>query len=230
MNGTVDIQQLLPWVKQSLADNTCRLGQGYQGQTLLYKQDGVQIVIKTPHGRGLIKYFHIRMLRHEHEVYLLLQDVAAVPKCYGLIDNTYLAIEYIEAKTIRQDRPVNDSPYYQQLLSTIKQLHARNVAHMDLKKKENLLVNNQEQPVVIDFGAAVIYKPGFHPFNHYLYRLAKRFDFNAWIKHKYMRRLHEISENDLQYFDRTITERIASKIKKHYRWMKKGIANSRSKN
>ena len=170
------------------------------------------------------------MLRHEHEVYLLLQDVAAVPKCYGLIDNTYLAIEYIDAKTIRQNRPVNDSPFFQRLLSTIKQLHARNVAHMDLKKKENLLVDNQEQPVVIDFGAAVIYKPGFHPFNRYLYRLAKRFDFNAWIKHKYMGRLHEISDNDWQYFDRTLTERIASNIKRHYRRMKKSMANSRSKN
>lgn len=230
MNGTVDIQQLLPWVEQSLADNTHQLAQGYQGQALLYRQDGLQIVIKTPHGRGLIKYFHTRMLRHEHEVYLLLQDVAAVPKCYGLIDNTYLAIEYIDAKTIRQERPVNDSPFYQRLLSAIKQLHARNVAHMDLKKKENLLVDNQEQPVVIDFGAAVMYKPGFHPFNHYFYRLAKQFDFNAWIKHKYMGRLHEISDNDLQYFDRTLTERIASNIKRHYQRMKKCIANSRSKN
>ena len=230
MNGTVDIQQLLPWVEQSLADNTHQLAQGYQGQTLLYKQDGLQIVIKTPHGRGLIKYFHTRMLRHEHEVYLLLHDVAAVPKCYGLIGNTYLAIEYIDAKTIRQDRPVNDSPFYQRLLTTIKQLHARNVAHMDLKKKENLLVDNQEQPVVIDFGAAVIYKPGFHPVNRLLYRLAKQFDFNAWIKHKYMGRLHEISDNDLQYFDRTLTERIASNIKRHYLRMKKSMANSRSKN
>jgi len=101
---------------------------------------------------------------------------------------------------------------------------------MALKKKENLLVGNQEQPVVIDFGAAVIYKAGFHPFDHFLYRLAKQFDFNAWIKHKYMGRLHEISDNDLQYFDRTLTERIASKIKRYYRRMKKSMANSRSKN
>lgn len=225
MTGTADIQKLLPWVQQSLKDNTNLLAKGYQGQTLLYVDGTSKIVIKTPHGCGLIKYFHTRMLRHECDVYMRLQDVMGIPKCYGLIADTYLAIEYIESNTMRQNRPADDSVFYEQLLSTIKQLHLRKVAHMDLKKKENLLVSMDEKPYVIDFGAAVIYKPGLHFLNHYLYNLACRFDFNAWIKHKYMGRMDMISDSDQCYYNRSIPERIASKIKRKYLRVKKLFIN-----
>jgi hypothetical protein len=66
----------------------------------------------------------------------------------------------------------------------------------------------------LDFGAAVIYKDGFHPLNHFLYRVAQRFDYNAWIKHKYMGRLQAVSPQDRQYYRRTWIERAASRLKR----------------
>lgn len=225
MTSTVDVQKLLPWIQQSLKDRDHLLAKGYQGQTLLYVDGALKIVIKTPHGSGLIKYFHTRMLRHEYNVYQQLQGITGVPKCYGLIADTYLAIEYIEANTIRENRPADDSVFYDDLLDTIKQLHARKVAHTDLKKKENLLVSKDEKPYIIDFGAAVIYKPGLHFLNHYFYNLACRFDFNAWIKHKYMGRMDVVSESDKRYYDRSIPEKLASKIKRKYLLVKKRFIN-----
>lgn len=212
----MDIQSLLPWIEQSLRDNTNRLSQGYQGQVLLYDDGEQKIVIKTPHGRGLLKHIHTRLLRHEYAVYQRLAGMAYVPRCYGLIDNRYLAIEYIPAHTIRQQRPDNNSVFYSKLLDAIKQLHAREVGHMDLKRKENLLVDKNENPVLIDFGAAIIFKPGMHPLNHFLYRLACRFDYNAWIKHKYMGRLNQISDEDEIFYNRSWLERMSSGIKRFY--------------
>ena len=221
----MDIQSLLPWIEQSLQNNSNQLAQGYQGQTLLYDDGDRRMVIKTPHGRGLVRYIHTRMLRHEYAVYQRLQGAPYIPECYGLIDNTYLAIEFIPSQTIRQRRPANDSHFYDKLLDAIKQMHARQVAHMDLKRKENLLVTEDEQPVLIDFGAAVIYKPGLRPLNHFLYRLACRFDFNAWIKHKYMGRMQDISDIDKQFYNRSFVERLASKIKRGYLRLKKRFGN-----
>ena len=221
MAGTVDIQKLLPWIQQSLKDNTNLLSKGYQGRALLYVDETSKIVIKAPHGRGLVRLFHTRMLRHENDAYMRLQGVTGIPECYGLVANTYLAIEYIDASTMRQNRPSADSSFYDELLDTIKQLHLRKVAHMDLKKKDNLLVSEDEKPYLIDFGAAVIYKPGLHFLNHYLYNLACRFDFNAWVKHKYMGRLHEISDADKKYYQRSIPEKLASKVKRKYLRIKK---------
>jgi serine/threonine protein kinase len=221
MPGSLDIQTLLPWIEQSLASNSNLLAQGYQGQTLLYSDGKQKIVIKTPHGKGLIRRFHIHMLRHEHAAYERLHGVTGIPECYGMVADTYLALEYIDAHTMRQQRPENDSKFYDKLFDVVKQMHERKISHFDLKKKDNLLVDDDEQPYLIDFGAAIIYKPGFHPFNHYLFRLGIRFDYNGWIKHKYMGRLNQISEKDRPFFNRTFPERLASVLKQRYRGLKK---------
>ncbi len=220
MNDELDIQSLKPWVEQSLRDNTHLLAAGYQGKTLFYDKDDVRLVIKVPHGSGLTKVINQRLLRHENAVYQQLNHSTCTARCYGLIDNTYLVIEYIDAKIIRHARPDRDSPFYATLLDAIKTLHKHNVAHFDLKRKANLLVDNDQRPVIIDFGAAVIYKPGFHPLNHYLFKLAKRFDFNAWIKHKYQHHMDEISVDDRQYYDRTLVEKISHFLKRRYRILK----------
>ncbi len=85
---------------------------------------------------------------------------------------------------------------------------------MDLKKKDNLLVKDGREPILIDFGAAVEKKSAWHLFNRYWYQLAVRFDYNAWIKLKYKRRMDKITVEDSAYYHRTFTERLAKKLKR----------------
>lgn len=226
MTGTDDLETLLPWIEKSLADNTNLLAEGYQGKTLRFidKHTGVDIVIKTPHGRGLTRFIHLYMLRHEYRIYQALVGMAGVPRCYGMVANKYLVIEYLDAVSIRHRNPANNEEFYDVLLSRIQELHERSVAHMDLKKKDNLLVDKDFNPVIIDFGVAVTYKSGFHPINHFLYETAVKFDFNAWIKHKYMGRMDKINEDDMQYYQRTTLEKISRHIKRRYKSIKKFFA------
>lgn len=212
-----DKVRLKQWIETSLASNTHSLAAGYQGQTLIYREAGRSLVIKVPHGRGLIRKFHVHMLRHEYAVYKQLENFSAAPKCFGLIDNQYLVLEYINGLPIRQHRPTDEDVYFSELLQAIKRMHQLGVAHMDLKKKDNLLVVDDKHPCVIDFGTAVIYQPGLHPFNHFRYNLAVRFDYNAWVKHKYHDRMDEISEHDQVYYKKTFTEMIARQIKRFYK-------------
>lgn len=209
----LDTPDLKKWIEDSLESDTNTLASGYQGKTLLYNNDEQKIVIKTPHGRGLVKYLHIRMLRHEAKAYQLLEHMEGIPKCYGLIDNKYLALELIEGDPIRNKRPVNSEKFYAQLFSAIENMHLLGVAHMDLKKKDNLMVTHHDQPCILDFGASIIKKQGFHPINLFLYRLARRYDYNAWIKHKYHDNMRNISDKDKIYFQRTYSEKIAKKLK-----------------
>jgi serine/threonine protein kinase len=161
------------------------------------------------------------MLRHEYEVYKKLGDFAGAPTCYGLIDNQYLVLEYVEGRTIRKKRPLDEEEFHARLFDYIKAMHAKGVAHMDLKRKDNLLVKADETPCLLDFGAAVINKQGFHPLNHYHYQLAKQFDFNAWIKHKYHDRSpNEISMTDRKYYKVTWIEAIAGIVKQAYTSLK----------
>ena len=81
--------------------------------------------------------------------------------------------------------------------------------------------------IVIDFGVAVIRKSGFAPVNRYLYNLALKFDFNAWIKLKYDGRYEDILEQDREYFNRTVIEKVSRLIKDTYLDIKKALKGKR---
>jgi serine/threonine protein kinase len=212
----VDASELKQWIETSLADNSHVLAAGYQGKTLLYEHDGHKFVIKTPHGTGISRLIHTHLLRHEFRVYTKLADYPYAPACYGMVDNRYLVLEYIEGATIRDHRPDDETAYIEKLFDAIEQLHARDVAHMDLKKKDNLLVTSDDKPCLLDFGTAVIRKPGLHPLNRFRYRLARQFDYNAWIKHKYHDRMHAITDADRIYYKVTRIEALAGWLKQHF--------------
>jgi serine/threonine protein kinase len=217
MNFSLDETALKQWIEESIKTETNTLAAGYQGKTLLFDDGKNKYAIKIPHGKGLVRYFHTHMLRHEHEAYKRLgNDFPGIPACYGLVDNKYLVLEYIAGRTIRMKRPLDEPEYMDMLLEIINNMHSHGVAHMDLKRKDNLLVTSNERPCLLDFGASVIEKHGFHPINHFKYRLAKQFDYNAWIKHKYHDRLDDISDEDRPLYKVTWTESIASKIKSLY--------------
>ncbi|MBI3187367.1 MAG: hypothetical protein HYZ31_05765, partial [Gammaproteobacteria bacterium] len=197
---------------------THSLAAGYQGQTLIYRDNDKELVVKVPHGRGLVRWFHIRMLQHELAVYKKLENFAAVPKCYGLLNQQYLVLQYIHGLPIRQTRPRDEQRYFARMFEIIGAMHKRGVAHMDLKKKDNLLVVDGNEPCVIDFGTAVIYQPGFHPLNHWRYKLAIRFDYNAWVKHKYHDRMDDVSDADKPFHNQTFVEIVARTIKRFYKF------------
>lgn len=216
MHSDLDETVLKQWIEESIKNHTNILASGYQGKTLLYETNDDKYVIKVPHGSGLVRMFHAAMLRHEHKVYKHLGDFIGTPACYGLIDNQYLVLEFIAGRTIRVKRPLDEQKFQSTLLDIIKAMHQRGVAHMDLKRKDNLLVTSDEGPCLLDFGTAVIKKTGFHPFNHFRYRLAKQFDYNAWVKHKYHDSHDELTEEDKRLYKSTWIEALAGKIKRLY--------------
>lgn len=215
MINNLDEAFLEEWIENSLRDNTHTLAAGYQGKTLIYKDGDQPLVIKVPHGRGIVKLIHRHMMKREYLVYQHLGDIEGIPNCLGLINNTYLILEYVDGKPIRNKRPNDPVQYFSQLFNYIKNLHSNGVVHLDLKKKDNLLVTENDQPCLIDFGTAIIKKRGFHPVNNYLFNIGKKFDYNAWVKHKY----HDdknISDEDATYYQRTYIERLSSSVKKTY--------------
>lgn len=217
----INESSLRHWIENSLKDNTHTLAAGYQGKTLLFEDDGRRFVIKTPHGSGLVKYIHTLMLRHENRVYKQLAAFKGCPECFGLVDNKYLVLAFVDGHPIRQKQPDDPCRYFKMLFEFIEHMHQSQVAHMDLKKKDNLLVTSDDLPCLIDFGTAVIKKPGFHPLNTFLFKLAIRFDYNAWIKHKYHNNMHNLSSEDGTYYQRTFIEKAASSIKKSYKKLTK---------
>jgi len=193
----------------------------YQGAAYLCETGGRRYFVKAAVGGGLEGLLRRWMLRREYDAYQRLTDFAGSPRCYGLIDGRYLVLEYIDGLTLRNGQIDDRRTYFDTLFAHIGELHRRGVAHADLKRKDNLLVIGGRLPCLVDFGAAIVRKPGFAPFNHYLYELARRFDFNAWAKLKYQGRMEELTPEDRPYYRRTVVEIIARAIKRSYLRLKR---------
>lgn len=216
----VDEDHLVRWIERSIIDRTHILAQGYQGQVYLFQHAQLRLVIKAACGSGLLRWLRTRMLLRESRVYARLHGFSGCPRCYGLVRGRYLVLEYIDGIPLRRAHIADRTAYYDSLHALIVQLHERGIAHSDMKRKDNLLVVGGSRPCLIDFGAAVMRKPGFAPFNHFLFRTAARFDYNAWIKLKYNNRLDDISAADQGYYRRTWVEKAARRTKRAYKKMK----------
>jgi predicted Ser/Thr protein kinase len=208
--------ELIQWVRESIKTRSNILSQGYQGHVYLYENKGQRLIIKTPIGRGLGRLIRQAMLRNEYRVYSRLSGVPGIPRCYGLLDSSYLVLEFVDGIPVYKAEIIDRRVFFESLLSLIKQLHKAGLAHADLKKKDNLLVVEGRTPCIIDFGVAIVRKPGLVLLNHYLYNIARKFDFNAWVKLKYQGKYEDISDQDRKYFNRTVIEKVSRWIKDNY--------------
>lgn len=209
--------ELTHWVKTHLDSGAKVLSAGYQGKTLLFQQDSHQLVIKAPLGNFITRPINLALLRHEYRIYKKLTGMSSVPICYGMANNEFLVLEFVNGQTMREVRPDIASGFYEKLFSAIEEMHQRNVGHFDLKRKENLLVTADNNPKIIDFGVSIYNKGGLHWISALLFKMAKQFDYNAWIRHKYDRKLERISEEDKVYYKKTRTEAISLIIKNIYK-------------
>lgn len=208
------IDKLRRWINESIKTGSNLLDEGYQGELYLYQDEDHCLVIKTPIGRGLIKALRQKMLHKESHIYTRLAGLKGIPHCYGMLDDRYLILDYIAGTSFRHAQIKDRPAFFNDLLELIKSMHQVGVAHMDIKKQDNLLVVDGCKPYLVDFGVAVARKQGTFPVNRYLYNLAKKFDYNAWIKLKYGGRYDSVSETDKPYFNRTTVEKTARYLKR----------------
>jgi predicted Ser/Thr protein kinase len=207
---------LIEWIEARTRAGDPALARGYQGAVYLYEGGGRRLVVKAAAGAGVAGWLRRWMLRREFDAYQRLSGFAGSPRCYGLIDDRYLVLEYVDGVSLRSGRIDDRRTYFDTLFAYIGELHRCGVAHADLKRRDNLLVIGGRLPCLVDFGAAIVRKSGFAPFNHWLYELARRFDFNAWAKLKYQGRMEEITPEDRPYYRRTAIEIVARAIKRSY--------------
>ncbi|HET9679739.1 MAG TPA: hypothetical protein VFP95_04145 [Gammaproteobacteria bacterium] len=179
----------------------------HQSAVHLVEHEGQRYVVKTPHGRGIRHWLTAWLIRREYTIYQHLCDVTGIPPCYGLTPEGWLVLGFVPAHSFRGNPPANRSHYFAELRALLQTLHAHGVAHGDLKNKDNLMIAENSTPFIIDFGIAMRWRPGFHPLNHFLFRLARRLDYSAWAKHKYRGRSETVAEEDKAFMRRGPLER-----------------------
>ena len=187
---------------------------GNQGSIYVCSIGDRRVVIKDATGWGPAGALRRWTLRREYANYCRLRDVKGIPRCYGLISGRYLVLELIDGETLRHATIEDRTHFFEQFFAIITSIHEHGVAHGDLMRKENTLVSHDQRPYLIDFGVSVVRKPGFHPLNHFWHGFLYQLDLNAWVKHKYNRKLENISPADARYYRPTRLELVARVIKR----------------
>ncbi|NIM70989.1 MAG: hypothetical protein GTN86_10150 [Xanthomonadales bacterium] len=189
-------EDLSAWIANSLASGEHVLATSNQGTILLYRDGAREFVVKTAMGFGPLRRARQATLRREYQAYRRLAGMRGVPACLGLAQGRHLLLEHVQGSPYREVHIPDRAHWFAQLLAIIREFHHRGVAHGDLKSKSNLLVTRDGAPCVLDFGTAVLRKPGFRPLNHRLFAYARQLDLNAWVKHKYHGRYEDAEPAD----------------------------------
>ncbi len=206
------------WVESSLENGKNILATSNQGIVLHFNEAGVEFLVKTAMGSGPVRQAREATLLREYSAYQKMEGIEGIPKCYGMVDDRYLVLEYVCGTHYRDAEFEDRDAWFASLLQIIREFHARGVAHGDLKSKSNLLVTRKQRPCVIDFGTTVLHKPGLHPLNNMLFEYLKRLDINAWVKHKYHGNYEAASPDDARLLDYS---RFESLLRRYRKWKKR---------
>lgn len=150
--------------RRDLKKHTVRVihqGKGLQSSVYLVEVEGQRAAVKDfagtpPRFRRWVAPF---LVGREVKALKFLDGTPGVPRFYGCIDRWGFALEYIEGTPVADFEegalPLHVLPRVQEAIDAI---HARGVAHGDLKRRSNLLVTPDERVYLIDFAAALVGK------------------------------------------------------------------------
>jgi len=101
------------------------------------------------------------MIAREAKAYRALAGHPAIPRFYGCVDALALALEYRPGRRMsRRTYGALPAEFLGELEKAIREMHARGVAHLDLRHRTNVMADADGHPVLIDFGSAICLRPG----------------------------------------------------------------------
>jgi predicted Ser/Thr protein kinase len=163
---------------------------------LLVRQGERGLVVKDFAARGpfVRRWLAPWLSRRELAAWRVLAGHPAVPRLLGRIDRLAFAVEYRPGTTLFQTRaaPLPEE-FLGRLETALAEMHRRGVVHGDLRNRGNVLRDAAGQPVLIDFGSALVFRPGGFG-ARWLLPLLARFDRRALRKwHAKQRRRKRLS-------------------------------------
>lgn len=122
--------------------------------TGLYEGPSGKVILKMGRTRRLfglpMRWLGRLLADREFDVYQAVADLPGIPKCLGRLGDTGFVHAFVEGHPLQRNEQVNDE-FFPQLEQLITELHRRDIAYVDLEKRENILVDAAGRPCLIDF-------------------------------------------------------------------------------
>jgi len=115
----------------------------------------------APRGRLVRATLGRWIARREQRAWRALAGHAAVPAYVGAVDALAFTVAYRAGRPLSRSVARETPPeFFAQLDAAVTEMHARGVVHLDLRHQGNVLVGDDGAPVLIDFGSALVLRPG----------------------------------------------------------------------
>ena len=116
--------------------------------------DGSMVVLKIGRKAPIVifpmSWIGRLLARHEARLYGLAQGLEGIPRFDGRFEKTGIVHEYIEGSSLSKEASI-DETFFPRLNQLLDGLHAREIAYVDLEKRENILRGDDGKPYLIDF-------------------------------------------------------------------------------
>jgi hypothetical protein len=146
---TVTVMKRGPWFKADIMR--------------LANEAGVSILKDFSEKGRLMRWFGARQLQRERRALRRLAGLPGIPVDLGEVPPCGLLLEPMAGEAItrwRRRTREEIEPMVERLSRLVDAMHARGVAHLDLRKRDNVLVAADGALSVIDFNASVCFAPG----------------------------------------------------------------------
>jgi serine/threonine protein kinase len=139
-------------------------GPWFKADILRFSHPGGAMILKDFSSKSrLIRWFGRRQLKREQRALRRLRGLQGIPRVLGEVKPYALLLEPMHGGAItrfRRRRPEEIAPMLERLGRLVEAMHARGVAHLDLRKRDNILVTEGGEPSIIDFNASIAFEPG----------------------------------------------------------------------
>ncbi len=169
-----------------------------------------------------------RLASREADFLNKLSDVDLVPRGLGAVsaDGTALpnamARRYIEGTAFRFPDQV-DEDFFLDLRKTLDEIHAHDIAYVDLHKRENILIGEDGRPYLLDFQVSYGLRHGrlVGPLSRFFLKQMQEMDDYTYSKHlaKCCPQLMTDEDRD-RYARRTAVVRLHRKLAKPFKYLR----------
>jgi hypothetical protein len=130
--------------------------------TGLYEGPGGRKLVKVGREASLLglpmRWLGRWLARRELAMYEVCRGIEGVPTEYEVVTPTAFARPFVEGHPLERGERVGDG-FFPRLRELLAEIHARDVAFVDLQKAENVLVDERGEPCLFDFQAAWHFPP-----------------------------------------------------------------------
>ena len=146
---------------------------------------GERVVAKDWRGASWLLRPHARRcLEREWRALEALDGLPGVPRPIARLEGV-IVVSHVDGAPLTYGRPphARREVFFAALAACVERIHARGVVHLDLRQRQNILCDAEEQPGVLDFEAALVFDRA-RPFGRLALFWGRKLDRLALLKHK----------------------------------------------